>query len=200
MTARSIRFGFFTVLLALFAAEGAVAQDPAAAPPADGMNEGVSVHGHWTISIVRDGEVVERREFENALLNGGATQISMTLAGERTPGLWGIAIYTSTSLTAPLCDTPYSLESVCRLREPDDVTVSTPDPNITLLLEGSAGAQADAELTRVTTAQTFCGPDIAPADCTTTENSDVITGTTLSSPISVQNGDVIQVTVELSFN
>ena len=39
-----------------------------------GRNEGIKVHGHWTIEVRNpDGKVVTHREFENALAQGGVT-------------------------------------------------------------------------------------------------------------------------------
>lgn len=193
MTARFIRLGFLAVLLAAFAAEGAVAQDPAAAA-ADGTNEGVAVHGHWTITIVRDGEVVERREFENALEPLGVHHLAQVLGRVQTPGPWRIFI--DSDGTETLCGN--FTGPVCAILDAD-LTVSV-EPDDTVLLDGSAVAERDANLLEVRTSQARCDPTVATAVCEAQQSGIPFTSHVLENPIPVQTGDRIDATVVLSFN
>src|SRR2546423_1698687 len=59
--------------------------------PARGQQEGIKVHGHWTIEVRNpDGTLVTHREFENALTPGGAMLLGLFLSRNKTPGLWRI--------------------------------------------------------------------------------------------------------------
>lgn len=210
MRAHLIRFGFLAVLLASLAPGAAVAQKPAQPPSADGMGEGVVVHGHWTITIVRDGEVVERREFENALVSEGQGYLSLVLAREFIVGRWTISIAADGS--EGVCAHGEPTFPACVIVEggdpPDELTVvSVPDEGCaspllcahTLVLEGSAEVQGDANLLDVSTIGGACLPDTEPAICNDF-GSVPFTATVLDPIIPVQNGDQIEVTVELSFN
>jgi hypothetical protein len=67
-------------------------------------NEGIVVHGHWTLEVVnRDGSVAERREFENALTNNGAAFLAEVLARDRSVGRWEISL-TATDTRADMFD------------------------------------------------------------------------------------------------
>jgi hypothetical protein len=201
MKTRTFRFGFLAVLLALFAAAEAVAQDPAAAASTDGTNEGIAVHGHWTITIVRDGDVVERREFENDLTADGPSFLTRVLAREFTVSRWAILV--SADRTENICTHGGPTIGGCAIVEgeapPDELTVSTPDADLTMVLEGSAEAQLDATLLGVSTVAGACNPDVAPVDC---NDFGILsfTATDLDPTLAVQSGDQIDVTVVLSFS
>jgi ketosteroid isomerase-like protein len=201
MRTRTFRFAFPAAMLALFVAAGAAAQEGSAPLPADGATEGIAVHGHWTISVVRDGEVVERREFENALVSEGATHLSVLLAGNTTAGNWMILV--SAPGTGALC-VGETLDGFCQILEDDaEVTVSTADDGsggLQLVLEGSDTAARDGDITRVATLQATCASDTAAAACTFEGSRENFTATDLDPTIAVQNGDRIDVTVEISFN
>lgn len=72
-----------TVLVALFAAasspHSAFAQDPALDPP-----QSIQVHGHWVIEVSEGDRLVERREFDNALADGGGLLLAELLTGQDT--------------------------------------------------------------------------------------------------------------------
>jgi hypothetical protein len=64
---------------------------PATESTGKGSHEGIKVHGHWMIEVRNpDGEVVTRREFENAITQSGINSILLSLGGGTTTG--GIAI------------------------------------------------------------------------------------------------------------
>jgi hypothetical protein len=61
------------------------------ASPARGQQEGIKVHGHWTIEVRNpNGTLVTHREFENALTPSGGLCLSFILTRNGTPGLWRI--------------------------------------------------------------------------------------------------------------
>jgi len=76
---------------------------PAAGPAAlagqsapKGQQEGIKVHGHWTIEVKNpDGKVATHREFENALVSGvtgGAALLAGILGRVVTPGSWSVLL------------------------------------------------------------------------------------------------------------
>jgi len=66
----------------------------AGAPAAKGTQEGIKVHGHWTIEVKNpDGTVVTHREFENSLVsNSGPGLLSAMLGGAVIPGSWSVVL------------------------------------------------------------------------------------------------------------
>lgn len=61
-------------------------------PKAGREGEGIHVHGHWVIEVRNpDGTLAQRREFENALADGGNLLESLLL-GTETPGAWTIIL------------------------------------------------------------------------------------------------------------
>lgn len=65
----------------------------AAKAGSSGLNNGIHVHGHWTI-VVRnpDGSVASRHEFENSLQFDGIDLLPALLGGYATPGSWGVML------------------------------------------------------------------------------------------------------------
>jgi hypothetical protein len=63
-------------------------QTATAGVAAKGTQEGIKVHGHWTIEVKNpDGKVATHREFENALVGaGGAATLVDLLVGTYVPG------------------------------------------------------------------------------------------------------------------
>lgn len=204
MRSHLIRFGFLAVLLASLAPGAAEAQEPATPPSADGMNEGVAVHGHWTITVVREGEVVDRWKFENALTNGGKSHLADLLARVRSPGPWTVLV--EADGTGSLCaDNTFVLgdDTDCTITEAGAelaVSVDASDlANQKVVLQGSDTVQRDGNLTVVSTYQEQCLAGTSPSDCTSV-NRTQFTRAFVEPVIPVQNGDQIEVTVELSFN
>ncbi len=78
-------------LAATIAACGTDAGETAAAGPADGVGEAVSVHGNWKIDVVDpDGSVAESIAFHNEFV--GQEFLTDLLLGDVTVGGWAIAI------------------------------------------------------------------------------------------------------------
>lgn len=73
------------------------AQKPAPAPSrANGLNTGITVHGHWVIEVKNpDGSLVRHVEFENSLVPGGgngANFLSSILSRSITLGSWRVVL------------------------------------------------------------------------------------------------------------
>jgi hypothetical protein len=85
-------------------AQRPAAPAPDALPPSKAAQEGLKVHGHWTIEVRNpDGSVDKHLEFENSLcppqttvsgvaLPGGALALSLLVTGQATPGAWMIVL------------------------------------------------------------------------------------------------------------
>ncbi len=74
----------------------------AGAPGAKGSQEGIKIHGHWTIEVKNpDGRLVTHREFENSLApaGAGASLLAAILGGVATPGSWMIQVRDSATNT-----------------------------------------------------------------------------------------------------
>src|SRR6266508_5833565 len=85
---------FASFALGAFDSDAAKEQDAgAASSDADGVGEGIQVHGDWVIEVRNtDGSLAERREFENALTSQGQILLAGSLAREFHPGVWGIGL------------------------------------------------------------------------------------------------------------
>ncbi|MFZ0392383.1 MAG: hypothetical protein WCF17_02855 [Terracidiphilus sp.] len=83
-----------TASLATGSAEPVQSQtETPAAEPAGGLNQGITVHGHWVIEVRNpDGSLAQRREFENSLMPAGKLAIAALLAGNVTGGGLAIAL------------------------------------------------------------------------------------------------------------
>ncbi len=63
-------------------------------PAVRGNQEGIKIHGHWTIEVKNpDGKLVTHREFENSLAPGsGASLLAALLGGVASSGSWLLQI------------------------------------------------------------------------------------------------------------
>jgi len=91
------------------------AASPAEETPARGKQEGIKVHGYWTIEVRNpDGSVVSHTEFENSYL-GGSGVLPCMLSRCGTFGEWGIVLGNSVASQSPCVaqiTAPFSLEGV----------------------------------------------------------------------------------------
>ena len=177
--------------------------------------EGIKVHGHWKIEIFNpDGTRASVTEFENALTGEGAGAIIRRLTGTVSHGGWGIELDASTG-TKP-CDTSGS-PAACNIGEAglayltmnihsSNLTV-TPDfsfnPTPKIILSGSVTAAKNSTIDKVSTTYSFCGLDSSTADCRLGGPNNVwqpFTTKILPAPPSVILGQLIQVTVTISFS
>lgn len=163
-----------------------------------GPQEGIKVHGHWTIVIKNaDGSVASRREFENALVgNSGGATLSAILSRNATVGEWGIE----------LNFLPVGVDFIVEPNFPSNLFGSAPlDKNLAvqapssglnalaLVLSGSTKFSAAANILNVATFLTCA----SGGGCGTNQ----FTAHDLSaSPVAVQSGQTVDVTVVISFS
>jgi len=181
-----------------------------AAEPAGGAQpEGIKVHGHWTIDIRNsDGTLAAHHEIQNALVpvGGGEQLLAGMLARIFVYPVWQVTLMGSGS-TQP-CDKDFTgTTSPCMIVEPPsgrsgteyskNLTVRFNDKPVgTFALSGSVAAANDSIIEQVTSEW---------------EAQDTIRGISHrgkftekqfggTSPISVRQGQIIQVTVVFSFS
>ena len=211
------------------------ASEEAVQKPAAGINQGMKMHGHWTIDIKNpDGSLAQHHEFENSIQYDGQNYLVGLLSGYATPGAMGIYFTAQSGGTAP-CSAAYNFCAiVTSLTTAPAVNLCgnyycapgltiTPTFGVgpTLKLAGSITANEAGTIGIVATTMNGCGQTgvafgayptaistVTPAACYTStaagagSGSDFVgtmTSTSIS-PISVANGQIIQVTVVLSFS
>jgi len=196
--------------------EGASAGE-AASGQAAGPVEGIKVHGHWTIEVRDpDGTLVERREFDNAIVSNGEEFLTQLLARSQSLGNWQIRASCPVSAVCVDSDTdPVTACLIVELGDPmalDDyifetlsVGTTASPPDYSLNLSGYLTAQLDGAIAAVETIVLYCGSDTAPDDCVGAgvpprEGMSNVTGTTLPSPVPVLTGQQVLVSVVISFS
>lgn len=188
---------------------------PAIAATGKGFGEGINVKGHWKIEVFNaDGSRASTTDFENSLDPAlGQAHLVKLLTGQSVHGNWGIELDASTG-DKPCDDnaTPTSckigenggsypsltLNSTNLIVDTDLVTVPR-----AIILTGSVTAQMSSTIDQVKTTTGYCaGTPITIADCKTANNNiwQTFTSAILQSPPSVVAGQLIQVTVTISFN
>ena len=185
----------------------AQAAEKTAPTSSGGPQEGIKVHGHWTIEVRDpDGTLVIRREFENALtLPSGPAALAGVLGRQISVGLWRIALFGSPSDLCP--------GGICVLAELPDVltgpavfkslTVTTPTsgPNTNkLVLTGSLTAANATSVQTVSTVNVACTSGTPPVAPCSTGQANPITRTFLNPVVPVAAGQQIQITVVISFS
>jgi hypothetical protein len=172
--------------------------------------EGIKVHGHWKIEVFNpDGTQMSVTEFENSLVSGGGFYPVKLLTGQAVHAAWGIQL-DNTGGTNP-CDNAGSPDP-CRIGESGanylsliihstNLTVSTTTNSFTL--SGSVTAANTSTINKVQTAWSMCtSTTVTLTDCRPSPNNvwGFLTATTLTTPPSVVPGQLIQVTVTISFS
>ena len=192
------------------AARAKAAQKPANAnvpesEGAKGPQEGIKVHGHWVIEVRNpDGTVATRREFENAYVPSAL--LPRILARIRTPEFWFVDIYSELN-TSPCTGSPTGF-SACIIGEgsgysdeiSSNLSVSLTSGLQGIVLSGSVTALSNGTIDQVKTLVADCPPNLTPATpCPLGTQRSVLTQTA-SPSISVAAGQVIQVTVTITFS
>jgi hypothetical protein len=183
-----------------------------------GVHQGLKLHGHWTITIKNpDGTVTSHNEFENSLTGGGPSAILSLIAGQATPS--DLMIGFSDVGGTPPCVSTQGVCGIVRILtdEPADsncqvfycVTGLTTTLNInstppTLTYAGSFTATQAGAINTVATYVGMCGfgtgnvSSSAPNVCNTASGGSntvgQFTGASIT-PVSVLNGQIIQITV-----
>jgi hypothetical protein len=186
-------------------------------------NEGLKMHGWWVIEVRNsDGTVTAHREFENAIEQSGQAFLMKLMAGYAVPADYGIGLlggpapcssgqgcYMVRSATSNpgsiLC-----LAFTCSQTLTYAFNISN-TANSSMVLSGYAMASQAGSVSSV---HTYAGPcpafganqttTVDPATCLTTpgpENGLVfMTGADLATPVPVASGQIIQVSVTITFS
>lgn len=118
------------------------------APQSSGPNEGIAVHGDWTIEVYNeDGTLDERVEFENALHPEGAANLTGVLSGLfGGVSYWAIGLGSATGPCDPVC-----------WIDPVQATSEATATGRVVRVNGSTVVDADGQIERVETALGTCG-------------------------------------------
>jgi hypothetical protein len=189
---------------------------PAAAQtesPAGGAQEGIKVHGHWTIDVRNpDGSLASHHDLENALTQNGAEVLARLLGRFSVAGEWLI------DLIGDAQDDPCeitrdgaAMRAECLISERSVLgpnwfptlvrTLGTPPTSVEL--SGAATASRRAVISSVHTLQRLCpDPTLSPAACSGSEALAQFgfAGRSLPNGIAVVPGQIIQVKVRISFS
>lgn len=183
---------FVVAMTLMFATAGwPAAMSPGQESAARRQDEGIKVHGDWTIELRNpDGSVAGRHEFKNALMNQGAQVLATLLHSNSPRGLW--IVQASTATGGGPC-TPGG--GNCMLVEPGSSITQVGSLSVALLgngeavkLSGTVTAGQDGDIGVVTTNQL------------TGSQSFVFSQRTLPAPIHVVAGQTIAVSVVISFS
>jgi hypothetical protein len=211
-----------TVVSALLLACAATAAAQDQAPASDPGRSSIGVYGHWVIEVrERDGSLVKRHEFNNALASPPGHVLVRMMARRFSAGYWSVLLQGTATLPSP-CGTP-TQQAACAIHEPGDdnlyegtskfpvLALSTGDggnPNFptSLILSGTFTAEVTGHISRVVTANGICPNTVAPATpCATgsgfplTNHDFVPNSPPPVGPIPVSAGQIVQVRVEISF-
>jgi hypothetical protein len=192
-------------------------------PAAKGTQEGIKVHGHWTIEVRNpDGKVVTHTEFENALVTNQSVLAGL-LTGTASFGDWQVVLGTSNGSTGP-CGTlgtfPCFLGQSGSSGFPSGIQCALYGECFTTLqssvvgtylntvqLTGTATAGGSGQIGFVETLADTCTNSsgvglatVSPSSCFTNGGAhSTLTSATLSSPVAVIAQQTIAVTVVISF-
>jgi len=188
-----------------------------AARPVGGQQEGIKVHGDWTIEVRNsDGTLAQRREFKNALDAQGATTLANVLGRQNGVGLWIITLLDLSGRNTPCVGGVSAGSSTvpCIIIENSvggsgstdifpnlTVTVPISGPNAgKLVLSGSATASnpQPSSIGLVFTGFIVCPSTTLGSPCG--GGAPVLTGHTFQNPLPIAPGQIIQVTVVISFS
>jgi hypothetical protein len=179
------------------------------APPNGAQSEGIKVHGQWTIDVLNpDGSLASHHDFKNALDSFGARRLAEMLARLQSPGVWNIGLWQVGTARKPC---PSYFNGACVIGEVGStdpeaqfktmtVLVPASGPNEgKLVLSGTATVEADGDIYTVYTDRGYCAGNVAPANCAAYRDS-TFTRKDFASPIVVLAGQIVQVTVVISFS
>jgi len=182
-------------------------------PAASETEEGINVHGHWKIEVLKpDRTSVSVTEVDNALvIPDGQQFLALSLATFGTIGSYRIVLENGSG--AGPCDDGSGGDTQCLLTEAGSNWMGMGAPHSTNLVIGTASTVMTIE-SSVTAdhADTVAKVSLQTKVCTPGTSADACLGavasyplipftqTTLSSPVPVDAGQIIQVTVTISFS
>ena len=188
-------------------------QVSADADQSSGPVEGIEVHGQWTIEVEEeDGRFVSLREFDNALVGG--VSLAELLAHEHQIGSWFFQL--AGSGAGEPCNDNQGVDRACQSWEQttggatglaqnfSDLLVEVPDSGVNadkLVLSGSITIANTTQIISVGTHYLKCNTSTSPVDALACSGpAATITHTNPSPWIDVQAGQVVNVTVVISFS
>jgi len=184
----------------------APSKGPVPESASQGRHEEIKVHGHWIIDVRDpDGTLAIHREFENSLLGAPASQALVgVLSRAQSVGLWTIVLNNPNGAD-PCPNFCHIIEANSTFAASNssfkNLIVGTASNGTQLVLSGNATASQDGSISNVVTQTRDCTSSILPANCL--ENVALplspLTGTSIS-PIAVFSGQIVQVTVTISFS
>jgi hypothetical protein len=200
------------------AIQGSTEEEEVAAP-AKPRHEGIKVHGHWVLQVKNaDGTLGERREFENSLADGGAFLIGV-LAGGLVPGDYAIQLAGTACPACYIINSTWNANNAFTQGSPTSTTLVTtfnsllfsPSGGNSIVLTGFMAPPGLGLFSQVAVLWGACGTNfssgsatIAPRTCVTTPSQQTaggeFTATTLASPLPVYAGQIVMVTVTISFS
>ncbi|MBI4333607.1 MAG: hypothetical protein HY673_20275 [Chloroflexi bacterium] len=176
---------------------------PAAGVEPGGVpQEGVKVHGRWTIEVMDpNGTVVERTEFNNALTDSGKYTLAWFLGRANGVGQWFVRVETY-NIAPPVTMTSYYLREAASSQSGTyqfkTLTVDGSGPQLTL--RGTATAQTNLTVNAVQTFVWAPAPTVSPSSSSEGGMDREFTWTVLPAPVAVSAGQQVAVTVVISFS
>ena len=174
-----------------------------------GPNEGIKVHGHWTIEVRNpDGTVVTHREFENSLQPGGANLLGRYLSRAATVGHWEVDLASTT--VQPCIGIASVGPQPCEIVEANSLIPTGGQIFATLMvssgaagfvLSGTAVAEQNGAIDTVHSSNTFCDATISLATCPGTAFAIrlIFTSANVNPAVNVSTGQTVAVTVTFTF-
>ncbi len=164
--------------------------------------QGVKVHGWWTIKVLDRGHLVAERQFENSLVAGGGDSLlADLLTHQYTMGPWFVDAFQTDGQI-------FELTNAADVADRRQLTVNGATPGHVILSGTYTPATANS-IGRVATGAYGCPPDIASSSCVNSwlstrfnfTSTTITTGTPpVPAPIAVAAGQIVQVTVDISFS
>lgn len=196
-------------------AASSVATAATSSPSGGAPQEGIKVHGHWTIEVKNpDGSLAECREFDNAIAAYGISELPRVLGRVDSVGGWALILNAVNSTDnaflnaggqpdlGAIMEATYQNSSNPNIFK--NLTPAVPNSGMNagkLVLSGTATAQRNGKIEVVTSAFAAL-PSTSPPSSTylISDIMGTFTGTTLANAVTVSNGQQIAVTVVISFS
>jgi hypothetical protein len=192
-----------TVWALVFAASSTALLSAQTTELQSGPAEGIKVHGHWMIDIKNpDGTPAAHHEFENALQTGGALKLAAFLGRVNAPGRWYVLLYSLAGAANCVQSGVPCVFSEGKALDATggDLTVSVPTsgPNQDkLVLSGSFTSPDNRSFFRAFSALNVCPAGSPGCQVGSGDHSFTMKDFT---PVPVQAGQIVQVTVVISFS
>ena len=182
--------------------------------------EGITVHGQWTIDVINpDGTSAGHYEFENALAYNGKSALVQLLGRQNSVGAWAIGLVPQGFVSWDTSTSPWSYggyfggsasampgligETGAYLTVSNDLQLEVDtSTNPSLRLKGSLHTTKDVIIGQVETVLYKLSSALPPQNASGTEGftSQVFTQKNLDEPVALQAGQTVQVTVVISFS